>query len=38
MFFGKAYSKADYDFATDLKPFALDLSQFFVTFFSVQTF
>ena len=24
--------------ATDLKPFALDLSQFFVTLFSVQTF
>ena len=30
--------KLDYYFATDLKPFALDLSQFFVTLFSVQTF
>ena len=32
------YLRLDHNFGTDLKPFALDLSQFFVTFFSVQTF
>ena len=32
------YYRLDYYPGTDLKPFLLDLSQFFVTLFSVQNF